>query len=41
MVTLWSAFLTAKTNVTREAESLMVVYRTAKNLPGSKAFARR
>ena len=38
MVTLWSAFLTAKTNVTREAESLMVVYRTAKNLPDSKAF---
>ncbi|OGR23977.1 MAG: hypothetical protein A2139_01695 [Desulfobacca sp. RBG_16_60_12] len=38
MVTLWSAFLTAKTNVTREADSLMVVYRTAKNLPDSKAF---
>jgi hypothetical protein len=38
MVTLWSAFLTAKTNVTREAESLMVVYRTAKHLPGSEAF---
>jgi hypothetical protein len=38
IVTLWSAFLTAKTNVTREADSLMVVYRTAKNLPDSKAF---
>jgi hypothetical protein len=38
MVTLWSAFLTAKTNVTREADALMVVYRTAKNLPGSEAF---
>jgi len=38
MVTLWSAFLTAKTNVTREAESLMVVYRTAKHLPGSEGF---
>ena len=38
MVTLWSAFLTAKTNVTQEAESLMVVYRTAKHLPGSEAF---
>ena len=38
MVTLWSAFLTAKTNVTREADSLMVVYRTAKHLPGSEAF---
>jgi hypothetical protein len=40
MVTLWSAFLTAKTNVNREAESLMVVYRTAKHLPGSEAFRR-
>jgi hypothetical protein len=38
MVTLWSAFLTAKTNVAREADSLMVVYRTAKNLPESKDF---
>jgi hypothetical protein len=38
IITLWSAFLTAKTNVTREAESLMVVYRTAKHLPGSEAF---
>jgi len=40
MVTLWTAFLTAKTNVTREAESLMVVYRTAKHLPGSEDFRR-
>jgi hypothetical protein len=38
IVTLWSAFLTAKTNVTREAESMMIVYRTAKVLPGSEAF---
>jgi hypothetical protein len=38
IVTLWSAFLTAKTNVTREAESLMIVYRTAKHLPNSEAF---
>jgi Protein of unknown function (DUF4239) len=38
IITLWSAFLTAKTNVTREADSLMVVYRTAKHLPGSEAF---
>ena len=38
IVTLWSAFLTAKTNVTREAESIMIVYRTAKHLPGSKPF---
>jgi hypothetical protein len=38
MVTLWSAFLTAKTNVTREADTMMNVYRTAKNLPGSRTF---
>jgi hypothetical protein len=38
IVTLWSAFLTAKTNVTREAESVMIVYRTAKHLPGSGPF---
>ena len=38
IVTLWSAFLTAKTNVAREAESMMIVYRTAKPLPGSEAF---
>jgi hypothetical protein len=38
MVTLWSAFLTAKTNIAREAESMMIVYRTAKPLPGSAAF---
>jgi hypothetical protein len=38
IVTLWSAFLTAKTTVTREAESMMIVYRTAKHLPNSEAF---
>ena len=38
IVTLWSAFLTAKTNVTREAESIMIVYRTAKHLPNSEPF---
>ena len=38
IVTLWSAFMTAKTNVTREADSLMIVYRTAKHLPGSEPF---
>ena len=38
IVTLWSAFLTAKTNVTREAESVMIVYRTAKHLPNSGLF---
>jgi hypothetical protein len=38
IVTLWSGFLTAKTNIVREAESMMMVYRTAKPLPGSEAF---
>ncbi|PIU52812.1 MAG: hypothetical protein COS90_09575 [Deltaproteobacteria bacterium CG07_land_8_20_14_0_80_60_11] len=38
IVTLWSVFLTAKTNITREADSLMIVYRTAKHLPGSEPF---
>jgi hypothetical protein len=38
IVTLWSAFLTAKTNVTREADSMMIVYRTAKHLPNAEAF---
>jgi Protein of unknown function (DUF4239) len=38
IVTLWSAFLTAKTNVTREAESMINVYRTAKHLPNSGPF---
>ena len=40
IVTLWSAFLTAKTNVIREADSIMIVYRTAQNLPGSEPFRR-
>ena len=40
IVTLWSAFLTAKTNVTREAESMLIVYRTAKHLPGSEPFCK-
>jgi hypothetical protein len=38
MVTLWSAFLNAKTNVTREADSMMIVYRIAKQLPNSEPF---
>jgi hypothetical protein len=38
MVTLWSAFLNAKTNVTREADSMMIVYRIAKHLPRSEPF---
>ena len=38
MVTLWSAFLETKTNIAHEAESMMIVYRTAKHLPGSEPF---
>jgi hypothetical protein len=38
IVTLWSAFLTAKTNVNREADSLLIAYRTAKKLPDSESF---
>jgi hypothetical protein len=38
MVTLWSAFLSAKADVTREADAIMIVYRTANNLPGSEPF---
>lgn len=38
IVTLWSAFLTAKANVTREADSLLVAYRLSKILPDSGAF---
>lgn len=38
IVTLWSAFLTAKADVTREADAIMSAYRTAKKLPGSEAF---
>ena len=38
IVTLWSAFLTAQANVTREADSLLVAYRLSKTLPNSGAF---
>jgi hypothetical protein len=38
IVTLWSAYLTAKTNVTLEADSLLSIYRTARHLPASQAF---
>jgi hypothetical protein len=38
IITLWSAFLTAKTDVTREADGILIVYRTARNLPDSQAF---
>jgi len=38
IVTLWSAFLTPKTNVNREAESVIIVLRSAKHLPNSGPF---
>jgi hypothetical protein len=38
IVTLWSAFLTAQANVTREADSLLVAFRISKTLPNSGAF---
>jgi hypothetical protein len=40
IVTLWSAFLTAQTNVTREADSLLVAFRLSHTLPDSGAFRR-
>lgn len=40
IVTLWSAFLTAQTNVTREADALLVSFRISKTLPNSAAFRR-
>jgi hypothetical protein len=38
IVTLWSAFLTAKTNVSWEADSLMISYRLSRDLPNSQGF---
>ena len=38
IVTLWSAFLTAETNVTKEADNLMVAFRTSKDLQHSEGF---
>lgn len=38
IVTLWSAFLTAQVNVTREANSLLTAFRLSKTLPNSGAF---
>ncbi len=40
IVTLWSAFLTAQANVSREADSLLVAFRISKTLPNSGAFRR-
>jgi hypothetical protein len=38
IVTLWSAFLSAKTTVNREAEDIIVAYRTAQNLPNGEGL---
>jgi len=38
IVTLWSAYLSAQTNVSREADSLMVAFRVSKTLPNSGAL---
>jgi len=35
IVTLWSAYLSAQTNVAREADSILVTFRTSKTLPNS------
>ena len=38
IVTLWSTFITAKANVNREADALMVAYYTSRSLPNSQDF---
>ena len=38
IVTLWSAFLTAKANVSREAESLLIAYYSSYGLPQTEDF---
>jgi len=38
IVTLWSAYLSAQTNVALEADSLLVAFRTSKALPNSGAL---
>lgn len=38
IVTLWSAFLTAEANVSREADSLMTAFRLSRDLPDSEPF---
>ena len=40
IVTLWSAFLTAQANVSREADTLLMAYRLSKTLPKSEDFRR-
>jgi len=38
IVTLWSTFLTAKTNVNREADAMINAYYISRSLPNSEAF---
>lgn len=38
IVTLWSTFLTAKTNVNREGDAIMNAYYISQSLPNSEAF---
>ena len=38
IVTLWSAFLTAKKDVIREADAMLITYRSVRDLPGAEAF---
>jgi hypothetical protein len=40
IVTLWSAFLNAQANVTREADALVIAFRLSKTLPNSEPFRR-
>lgn len=40
IVTLWSTFLSAKANVNREADAVMVAYHTSRSLPHSESFRR-
>jgi hypothetical protein len=36
IITLWSAYLSAQTNVAREADSILVAFRSSKTLPNSQ-----
>lgn len=38
IVTLWSAFLNAERNLTKEADSLLIAYRASLDLPDSQGF---
>jgi hypothetical protein len=40
IATLWSAFLSAQSNVTREADAVVTAYRISRTLPDSETFRR-